>query len=168
MINGEYMPTLRPETYDPDIKWEETTTQNIGFDFGFFNNRINGTIDYYYRETIDLLNEVTIPSGSNFSNTLLTNVGSLENKGIEVGLNFVPISKPDMSLNVGLNFSHNKNKITKLLMNDDPDYIGILEGSGMTGTVQVTRVGEVCSFIFCKQTGLRYPMEILSKDCMKI
>ncbi len=152
MINGEYMPTLRPETYDPDIKWEETTTQNIGFDFGFFNNRINGTIDYYYRETIDLLNEVTIPSGSNFSNTLLTNVGSLENKGIEVGLNFVPISKPDMSLNVGLNFSHNKNKITKLLMNDDPDYIGILEGSGMTGTVQVTRVGEAAhSFFVNKQ-----------------
>ena len=152
MINGEYMPTLRPETYDPDIKWEETTTQNIGFDFGFLNNRINGTIDYYFRETKDLLNTVTIPSGSNFSNTLLTNVGSLENRGVEVGLNFVPISKPDMSLNVGINFSHNKNEITKLLLNDDPDYVGILEGSGMTGTVQVTRVGEAAhSFFVNKQ-----------------
>ncbi len=152
MINGEYIPTLRPETYDPEIKWEETTTQNIGFDFGFFNNRINGTIDYYFRETKDLINKVTIPSGSNFSNTLTTNVGSLENRGIEVGLNFVPISKPDMSLNVGINFSHNKNEITKLLLNDDPDYIGILEGSGMTGTVQVTRVGEAAhSFFVNKQ-----------------
>ena len=152
MINGQYMPTLRPETYDPDIKWEETTTQNIGIDFGFLNNRINGTVDYYFRETKDLLNTVTIPSGSNFSNTLLTNVGSLENRGIEVGLNVVAISKPDMSLNLGLNFSHNKNEITKLLLNDDPDYIGILEGSGMTGTVQVTRVGEAAhSFFVNKQ-----------------
>ncbi|GAF02524.1 SusC/RagA family TonB-linked outer membrane protein [Saccharicrinis fermentans] len=152
MINGEYIPTLRPETYDPDIKWEETTTQNIGIDFGFLNNRINGTIDYYFRETEDLLNTVTIPSGSNFSNNLLTNVGSLENKGIEVGLNFVAISKQDMSLNLGLNFSHNKNEITKLLLNDDSDYIGILYGDAFNGITQVTRVGEPAySFFMNKQ-----------------
>ncbi|WP_461637194.1 SusC/RagA family TonB-linked outer membrane protein [Labilibaculum euxinus] len=151
-INGRYIPTLRPGTYDPDIKWEETTTQNIGVDFGFLNNRINGSVDYYFRETTDMINEVTIPSGSNFSNTLITNVGSLENKGIEVSLNFVPVSTPDMSLNIGFNFSHNKNEVTKLLLTDDPNYIGVTEGSGMTGVTQITRVGEAAhSFFVNKQ-----------------
>ncbi|MBL4561663.1 MAG: TonB-dependent receptor [Labilibaculum sp.] len=151
-INGVYSPTLRPNTYDPDIKWEETTTQNIGLDFGFLNNRINGSIEYYFRETEDLLNEVTIPSGSNFSNTLLTNVGSLENKGIEININAVPISTPDMSLNIGFNFTHNNQEVTRLLLNDDPDYIGLTYGDGMTGTTQVTRVGEESySFFVNKQ-----------------
>lgn len=150
-IDGEYIPTLRPNTYDPNIKWEETTTKNIAIDFGFFNNRINGTIDYYMRETTDLLNEVTIPSGSNFSNTLLTNIGNLENKGIEVSLNFIPISKPDMSLNIGFNFTHNKQEVTKLLLTDDPDYIGVTYGDD-DGTTQVTRVGEEAySFFVNKQ-----------------
>ncbi|MDF1548580.1 MAG: TonB-dependent receptor [Bacteroidales bacterium] len=141
-IGGEYIPTLRPNAYDPDIKWEETTTQNIGLDFGFLDDRITGSFDYYKRVTNDLLNTVTIPSGSNFSNTLLTNVGSLENQGFEVSLNLIPISKADMSLNIGFNFTYNKNKITKLLLSDDPNYIGILYGDGMTGQKQVTRVGE--------------------------
>ncbi|MGQ1909713.1 SusC/RagA family TonB-linked outer membrane protein [Marinifilum sp. RC60d5] len=151
-IDGVYSPTLRPNTYDPDIKWEETTTQNIGLDFGFLNNRISGSIEYYFRETEDLLNEVTIPSGSNFSNRLLTNVGSLENKGIEININAVPISTPDMSLNIGFNFTHNEQEVTKLLLNDDPNYIGLTYGSGMTGTTQITRVGEESySFFVNKQ-----------------
>jgi iron complex outermembrane receptor protein len=151
-IDGVFSPTLRPDTYDPDIKWEETTTQNIALDFGFLNNRINGSIEYYFRETKDLLNEVTIPSGSNFSNRLLTNVGSMENKGIEISINAVPISTPDMSLNIGVNFTHNKQEVTKLLLTDDPNYIGLTYGSGMTGVTQITRVGEEAySFFVNKQ-----------------
>lgn len=141
MIDGEYIPTLRPNAYDPNIKWEETTTQNIGLDFGFMDEKITGSVDVYKRETKDLLNTVTVPTGSNFSNTLLTNVGSLENKGIEVSLEWHAIAKEDMGLNLGFNLSYNDNKITKLLLNDDPDYIGILYGDGMTGVKQVTRVG---------------------------
>lgn len=151
-IDGEYVPTLRPNAYDPDIKWEETTTQNIGLDFGFVNNRITGSVDVYKRKTEDLLNTVTVPTGSNFSNTLLTNVGSLENKGIEVSLNLVPISTKDMSLNLGFNLTYNKNEITKLLMTDDPNYVGILYGSAFTGQNQVTRVGHPAySFFVNKQ-----------------
>jgi TonB-dependent starch-binding outer membrane protein SusC len=140
-IGGQYIPTLRPNAYDPNIKWEETTTQNIGLDFGFLNNRISGAIDVYKRTTDDLLNTVTIATMSNFKNTLLTNVGSLENKGAEFTLNLIPISKKDMSLNLSFNLTYNKNKITRLLMNDDPTYIGILYGDGMTGKKQVTKVG---------------------------
>lgn len=151
-IDGEFRPTLRPNAYDPDIKWEETTTQNAGLDFGFLNNRINGSVDLYMRETKDLLNVVNIPSGSNFSNVLLTNVGSLENKGFEVALNLVPISQKDMNLTLGFNLTYNRNKITKLLMSDDPNFIGILYGDAFTGQKQVTRVGyPAYSFFVNKQ-----------------
>ncbi|HCC71646.1 MAG TPA: SusC/RagA family protein, partial [Bacteroidales bacterium] len=151
-IGGEYIPTLRPNAYDPDIKWEETTTLNAGIDFGFYSNRITGAVDVYYRTTDDLLNTVVIPSGSNFSNTLLTNVGSLENKGLELTLNLVPISQKDIYLGVGFNFTYNVNEITKLLITEDPDYIGILYGDAFTGQKQVTRVGyPAYSFFLNKQ-----------------
>ncbi|WP_010424704.1 SusC/RagA family TonB-linked outer membrane protein [Anaerophaga thermohalophila] len=151
-IGGVFLPTLRPNAYDPDIKWEETTTQNIGLDFGFFNNRVAGSVDVYKRETEDLLNTVTIPTGSNFSNQLLTNVGSLKNEGVEVALDLVPLSTRDMSLNVGFNLTYNENTITKLLMSEDPNYIGILYGDAFTGQKQVTRVGETAySFFVNKQ-----------------
>jgi len=140
-IGGVFLPTLRPDAYDPDIKWEETTTMNIGLDFGFLNDRITGSVDLYNRVTEDLLNSVTVSSGSNFSNTLLTNVGSLKNDGIELSLNVIPISKNDMTLTVGFNATYNKNEITKLLLTDDPNYIGILYGDAFTGQKQVTRVG---------------------------
>jgi TonB-dependent starch-binding outer membrane protein SusC len=140
-IGGEFLPTLRPDAYDPTIKWEQTTTMNLGIDFGFLKDRITGSLDVYKRVTDNLLNTVTIPSGSNFSNTLWTNVGSLDNKGMEFTLNLVPISKKDMSLNLGFNITYNKNRITKLLLTDDPKYIGVLYGDAFTGQKQVTRVG---------------------------
>jgi TonB-linked SusC/RagA family outer membrane protein len=140
-IGGTFLPTLRPSAYDPDIKWEQTTTSNIGLDFGFLKDRISGSVDLYNRVTDNLLNTVTVPSGSNFSNTLLTNVGSLENKGFEFQLNVTPISKNDMTLTLGMNFTYNLNKITKLLISDDPNYIGILYGDAFSGQKQVTRVG---------------------------
>jgi len=140
MVNGQYIPTLRPATYDPNIKWEQTTTQNIGLDFGFVKDRITGSLEYYKRTTDNLLNTVTIPSGSNFSNTLYTNVGSLENKGVEVTLNLKAISTKDMELTFNFNLTYNQNKITKLNQTDDPNY-QILYGSAFTGQNQVTQVG---------------------------
>ncbi len=150
MINGEYIPTLRPSAYDPDIKWEETTTQNIGLDIGFADNRITGSFDVYKRETKDLLNTVNVPSGSNFSNTLLTNVGSLENKGAEVSLNLVPISKQDMYLTLGFNVGYNVNKITKLNFTDDPNY-AIYYGDAFNGQKQITKVGYPAKSFFVNQ-----------------
>lgn len=151
LIDGVYIPTLRPSTYDPNIKWEETTTQNIGIDFGFMKDRITGSIDLYKRTTDDLLNTVTIPTGSNFSNTLLTNVGSLENKGVEFALNVIPVSTKDATLNLGFNLTYNQNEITKLLLSDDPNYIGILYGDAFTGQKQVTRVGYPAYSFFVNQ-----------------
>ncbi len=152
LFDGKYIPTLRPDAYDPNIKWEQTTTKNIGLDFGFLNGRISGSLDYYFRVTKDLLEDITIPTGSNFSNHLYTNVGSLQNQGVELGLNVVAVAKKDFSLNIGFNASYNQNKITKLLSTNDPSYIGILYGSAMTGTNQVSRVGYAAhSFFVNKQ-----------------
>jgi len=151
-IGGLYLPTLRPNAYDPNIKWESTTTYNSALDFGFLKDRITGSLDVYYRVTDNLLNTVTVPTGSNFSNTLLTNVGSLNNRGVELNLNLVPISKKDMNLTLGFNFTYNRTEVTKLLISNDPTYIGILYGSAFTGTNQVTRVGEApYSFFVNKQ-----------------
>ena len=151
--DGSYIATLRPNAYDPNIKWEQTTTQNIGFDFGFAKNRINGSFDLYKRVTDNLLENATIPSGSNFSNTLWTNVGSLENNGAEFNLNLIPVSQKDMSLTIGFNISYNQNKITKLLLSNNPSYIGQLEGGdSFTGSLQVSQVGSPAhSFFMNKQ-----------------
>ncbi len=150
-IGGQFLPTLRPNPYDPNIQWEQTTTQNIGIDFEFFRGRISGSVDVYKRVTDNLLNTVVVPIGSNFSNTLLTNVGNLENKGAEFSLNLIPLSKKDMSLQIGFNLTYNENKITKLLLNDDPNYIGILYGDAFTGQTQVTRVGHPAYSFFLNQ-----------------
>lgn len=119
------------------------------------------------RKTKDLLNTIDIASGSNFKNTLLTNVGSMENKGVEVALNLIPISQQDMTLTLGFNLTYNKNEVTKLLMNDDPNFIGILYGDAMTGQKQVTRVGyPVYSFFVNKQVydAMGNPIEGLYVD----
>lgn len=136
--------TLRPNPYDANIKWEQTTTYNVGLDFGFMNNRITGTIDAYKRQTKDLLNFIPIAAGSNFSNFLTTNVGNLENKGIELSLNGLVITTKDLNWNVGFNVAYNENKITKLTKTDDPNYAGVdvgTIGGGVGNTIQNQRVG---------------------------
>jgi iron complex outermembrane receptor protein len=144
--------TLRPDAYDKSIKWESTTTQNIGLDFGFLKDRITGSIDLYKRVTDDLISEIAIPNGSNFKNRLLTNVGSIENKGVEVALNIRPVSNANHELSVGFTLSYNKSEITKLLRIDDPDYLGILTGGGVFGgNIQVHQVGSAPSSFFVNQ-----------------
>ena len=135
---------ITPKGYAAQIKWEETTTYNIGLDFGFARNRINGSIDVYQRKTKDLLNTVPVAAGTNLTNYLLMNVGDMENKGIEVALNVVPIEQKDLRWEIGINVAYNKNKITKLTASDDPSYLGV-EAGGISGGVgnhiQIQQVG---------------------------
>lgn len=143
-FGNTFYPTQRPNPYDANIKWETTTTQNIGLDFGFLDGRITGSVDLYKRETEDLINEVPIAAGSNFSNFLITNVGTLENKGIEVALSAAIISTPDLSWEVSGNLTYNENKITKLTLIDDPTYPGYVTGEidgGVGNNVQINSVG---------------------------
>lgn len=143
---GQYLDSylLKPNGYSPDLKWEETATTNIGLDFGFLNNRITGTLEYYEKRTKDLLNSVSAPAGTNFTNIVTANVGEMKNQGVEFNVSAVAIQNKDFSWELGYNFTWNKSRITKLTATYNPDYPGIAAGNApfATGTViQYHQVG---------------------------
>ncbi|HAG15215.1 MAG TPA: SusC/RagA family protein [Bacteroidales bacterium] len=143
-FGDNFVNTLRPEGYDANLKWEETTTYNIGLDYGLFNDRIVGSIEYYFRETKDLINFIPVPAGTNLTNQILTNVGNLENKGIELSILTRPIVKDNFHWEIGANVAFNKNTITKLTAIDDPAYIGVPTGGiagGVGNNIQIHSVG---------------------------
>lgn len=154
-FGDQFYYVLRPDGYDANIRWEQTATTNIGLDFGFFNGRINGSLDYYIKETTDLLAVIPVPAGTNFTNQILTNVGSMENKGVELALNFVPVDQRDWKWEFGLNATRNVNTVTKLTKVPDTTNIGILVGGiagGIGNTIQIHSVGyPVFSFFVFEQ-----------------
>ena len=113
-INGQYINTYRPEAYVSDLKWETTTSWNFGLDFGFLNGSIGGAIDFYTRKTKDLLASVPTAAGTNFSKTILTNVGNVDSKGIEISLNATPIQTKDWEWNLSYNFTWQNMKVKNL------------------------------------------------------
>jgi len=160
--------TQRPNPYDPNIRWETTTTINVGVDFGLFDDKITGSVEVFQRDTKDLLNNVRIPNGSNFSNFLTTNVGSMENQGVELTLSARAIAKKDFTLHVGANFTAINNKITKLNLTNDPNFIGNFTGGvGVASNIQNNQVGfPVRSFFPYQQvyTTAGQPIEGLYAD----
>ena len=124
----------RPDAYDPNLKWETTDTYNIGLDFGAWNQRFTVGVDVYFRKTTDLLNKADVAAGTNFKNTVMTNIGSMENKGVEVTLGLKPIQTDDWYWTIDYNFTYNHNEITELI-GDDPNYFvptgGIGGGTGV-------------------------------------
>ena len=145
--------TYRPNGYDNDIKWETTTTWNVGLDWGFINNRINGSIDYYKRFTKDLLNTINVPAGVNYAPVLTTNIGSMENQGIEVAVNAIPITTRDWEWTIGLNYTWQQSKITKLnVIDSDNNFVNTGAISGTGKTVQVFMVDKTpYTFYLAKQ-----------------
>ena len=119
---------------NPDLRWETKTTFNIGADFGFFANRIMLTAEYYYSKTSDMLYAYEVPVPPFAYNTLLANIGSMSNRGLELGLSVQPISKKDMELNINMNLSFQSNKLISL----SGDY----KGMGMTAA-NVTAIGSL-------------------------
>src|SRR5579859_4229964 len=141
-LGGTFYTTQRPNAYTANLKWESTATTNVGVDFGFFNDKLTGTIEAFQKNTTDLLNYVQIPNGVNFSNFANVNVGSMVNKGIEITLRAVPISTKDFTWNAGLNFTSISSKITKLNLSNDPTYPGVnLGGIGVNAYIQNNQVG---------------------------
>lgn len=122
MGGGDYVHILTPQAYDPTIRWETTLTYNLGLDYGFFNDRLSGSIDAYIRVTDDLLNSVQVPMGSNFGNKLMTNIGSIRNEGLEFSVNAVPVQRPDWSVQVGFNGTFQNTVFTKLNPTEDNGY----------------------------------------------
>ena len=138
--NTSYLGTmlLKPNGYSPNLKWEQTTTYNVAIDYGFLNNRINGSIEYYQKHTKDLLNTISAAAGTNFVNLITANVGKMENKGVEANINAVAIQSKDFTWELGYNITWNDSKITKLTTTFNPDYQGI-----DAGTNQKHQVGEM-------------------------
>jgi len=136
--------TLRPAGYDANIKWEETTTYNVGLDYGFAQDRYYGTLDFYFRETRDLLNFIPVPAGTNLTNFINTNIGDMENRGVEFSIFTRPVITRDLTWLLGFNATWSETKITRLTAVEDPDYLGVLVGGisgGVGNTVQIHSVG---------------------------
>jgi len=134
----------RPGGYYRNRKWEETSTFNVGLDYGFASNRISGSIDYYYRKTSDLLNNIVQSAGTNFSNRIVANVGNMVNKGLEFAINVVPVRNSDWNWDVNYNVTFNKNEITNLTIAPDPSFPGNEYGGvsgGVGNTIQINSVG---------------------------
>ncbi len=130
--NAQYMPgisgTLAPQAFNRNIKWETTATYNAGIDFGFFDGRLSGNVDYYYRHTTDLLSEIDVPTGSNFTNRLMSNIGEMKNQGVEVSLKAVPVQTKDWTWTINLNGTWQQTEIGDL--NDN--FVKV--GSSLSGT----------------------------------
>ena len=141
-----YYQMYRPGAFNPNIKWEETSTANIAIDYGFLNNRITGSVDFYLKKTSDLLNLIPQPAGTNFDAFFIANVGNMENKGVEFSINAEVIRKKDFTWDAGFNVTYNRNRITNLtVVPKDPSYRGILAG-GIAGGIgggfaQIQQVG---------------------------
>ncbi|XWW45764.1 SusC/RagA family TonB-linked outer membrane protein [Fibrella sp. USSR17] len=143
-FGNTFIRTLRAGGYDANIKWEETESVNAGLDYALLNGRISGSIDVYNKLSKDLLATIPVAAGSNLTNQILTNVGTLQNRGIEFLVNTTPIQREGLTLDVGFNYTYNENKITKLTKVPTPNDPGILVGgiSGGTGnTIQIQTVG---------------------------
>ena len=114
--------TYRPDAYNPNLTWEKTTTWNAGIDFGILNDRLTLNLDFYHRKTKDLINTVVVPVGTNFSNKVTSNIGSLHNTGIEFAANWRAIQTKDWNWQIGYNLTWNKNEIDELVASTGEDY----------------------------------------------
>ena len=135
--------TLRPEEFDENLRWEETEQYNAGLEIGFFDNRINATVDAYYRETKDLLAKVPTPAGSNLSDLLITNVGNTVSRGIEFGINNKILKSQNLNWDLNFNVTFQDVEITKISLGDDPNFFipqGGISG-GVGNKIQIWKEG---------------------------
>lgn len=167
-LGNTFYQMYRPGGYYANRKWEQTATSNIGIDYGFFDNRLSGSIELYNRKTTNLLNQITQPAFTNFSNTIVANIGSMVNKGVEFSTTVQPVRSRDLVWDVSFNATYNENKITKLDVNNIPNYVSQVAGIGGLGGVTANAVGYprgsffVFKQIYDKTTGK--PIENLYED----
>ena len=124
---------------NPDLKWERTGMLNIGLDFALFNSRLSGTLEVYDKNTTDLIYDYPVSTTKYLYSYLTTNVGSINNKGIEFSLNAVPVRNDRFTWSTGFNISHNKNEVTKISNQEfSVNYLDManLDGAGQSGMHQ--------------------------------
>ena len=140
IIYGNY---YQAGSYIPELTWETTASWNAGLDFGFLEDRISGSIDYYTRNTRDLLATVPAAAGTNFTRTITTNVGNMHSEGVEVNINATPVDTRDWTWNLSANFTWQKVKITNLAFTDDAEVAPTLVGTTVDSKyVQAFAVGQ--------------------------
>ena len=151
--DGNFVNTYLPSAYVSDLKWETTRSWNAGFDFGFINDRITGSIDYYTRKTEDLLATVPAAAGTNFTKTITTNVGNMESYGIEASINVIPVQTKDWTWEIGANATWQNVTITNLTLIDNGEVTQTLVGPTIDSKyVQVMTEGQApYSFFVYKQ-----------------
>ncbi len=151
-FGNEFIPMLRPSAVDPNIKWEQTASTNLGVDFGLWNDRITGTIDYYNKDTKDLIFSVPVPAGTTTGNFVTTNIGTLNNKGLELGISAVVLDgRKGWRYDASFALSTNQNKITSISA-DETDQIltgGIAGGVG--SRIQVLQPGSPINTFYVYQ-----------------
>jgi iron complex outermembrane receptor protein len=154
-FDGAYIATIRPSAVDPNIHWETTKATNVGLDYSLFNDRISGAFDWYSKNTSDLIFTVPVAAGTNFSNLVTTNIGTMRNKGTEFSINAKVLEPPGegLSWTAGFVISHNSNVLLSINPNQSVTQIKVGAIGGGTGnTVQVLQPGyPINSFLVCKQ-----------------
>jgi len=143
-FGNQYYLLYRPGPFYPGRTWETSAMTNIGLDYGFLNDRITGSIDYYYNKTRNLLETEGQSAGSNFGNTIVGNIGNMENDGLEFSVNGRLIDNKRITWTALFNVSFNHNKITNLTAIPNPNYPGTAVGgiSGGTGNyIQIDQPG---------------------------
>jgi iron complex outermembrane receptor protein len=155
-LGNQFVTTLRPGSIDPNLRWETTTSTNIGLDYGFLENRITGALDFYTKKTSDLLFDVPTAAGVALSNHIVTNIGSLQNRGFELSLNGLLVDRGENGFRWDVNFNASTNR-NKLLTIDRPGITRLLTGgiAGGVGTnIQVLQPGQpINSFLVYHQVG---------------
>jgi iron complex outermembrane receptor protein len=151
-FGNSYVSTIRPSAADPGIKWEATSSTNLGFDYGFLQNRVNGSIDYYWKKTEDLIFNVPVAAGTNLSNFVTTNIGSLKNQGLELNLNaqVLQAGKNGLNWNTNWNASTNRNKLVKVNSvgsGDEKIQVGGISG-GVGVNIEVLQPGHPINSFF--------------------
>lgn len=135
--------TLRADAYNTLIKWEQTATSNIALDYGLFNGKINGSIEYYYKKTKDLLFDTPVPDGTNLTNHVIANIGNLHSQGVDFNINVNAITSKDVNWTIGYNVSYNKIVIDNISATNDPNQIIAVGGipGGVGNTIQLLKAG---------------------------
>jgi TonB-linked SusC/RagA family outer membrane protein len=144
-FGNTFVTTIRPSAVDPNIKWEQTKSANVGFDYGLFDDRVTGSVDYYVKNTNDLLFNIPVPAGTNLSNYVTTNIGSMQNRGLELSVNgrVLDGGRRGLSWNANFNASTNRNRLTSInaaASAAQQILVGGISG-GVGGRIQILRPG---------------------------
>jgi TonB-dependent starch-binding outer membrane protein SusC len=151
-FGNEFVTTIRPTAVDPNIKWEETTSYNVGLDFGVLDDRVTGSVEYYFKDTDDLIFRVPVAAGTYVSNRVTTNIGSVRNTGLEISLNADVLegARGGLTWNASFNASTNKNRmltINPFAGGSEQLLVGGIAG-GVGSNIQVLTPGHAINSFF--------------------